>query len=134
MRRPKTVTCACGAVLQVKPKGRLPWRCDECWWKHTLARQRGEPTPSRPAHLEPEARDSLGMGPERPELGMTEVEYVRWKVKRIVQLYRSETELSAQAIAERLGLSLSTVTNVLNRHGIHCRGDGRAVLAAGPPA
>lgn len=133
MRRPATVTCACGTVLRVKPKGRLPWRCAECVWKHKLARQRGEPVPERPKYLEPEVCDSRGLGPERPTLGMTELEYARWKAQRIVRLYRAETELSVQCIAERLGVTAGYVQSVLNRHGIHCRGDGRALLAAGPP-
>ncbi|WNG57377.1 hypothetical protein F0U59_23375 [Archangium gephyra] len=133
LRRPKAVTCACGTVLPVKPKGRIPWRCAECFLNHKLARQRGETVPSRPKHLDPDACDSRGLGPERPSLGMSEMEYARWKVQRIVRLYRTETELSVQCLAERLGVTAGYVQAVLNRHGIYCRGDGRALLAAGPP-
>lgn len=131
IRRPTSVTCACGTVVAVKPRGRLPWQCPPCANTRRLAQLRGEVAPLQPPQFHfgtPEA-----LGPEQPELGMSEVEYARWKTKRAVQLYQEEPELSVQVIAERLGLSVNYVHTLLNRAGLHCRGDGRAQLASGPP-
>ncbi|MCY1080310.1 hypothetical protein [Archangium lansingense] len=134
MRRPATIICGCGSVVEVKRQGRIPWRCASCARNHRLARQRGETTPRRPRHLTVDACDERELGPERPLYGMTPEEYARWKAARAVRLYQGEPELSVHVIAERLDLTVEHVTSLLRGVGLRCKGDGRANLASGPPA
>lgn len=133
VRRPTSITCLCGTVVEVKPRGRLPWQCATCAHNRKLAMNRGEVTPLRPPQFNLDTSDERELGPEHPERGMSPVEYARWKAARAVSLYQEEPELSVQVIAERLDLSVNYVLALLNRAGIYCRGDGRAQLASGPP-
>lgn len=134
-RRPKEIVCGCGAKVPVGSKGPVPWRCVDCIRQHKLARQRGETTPSRPAHLT--ADEEPFQGPDRPLGGFTEEEYFAWKARRVLELWEREPELSVDALAERFDMPTSTIYKVLGREGIRVtgsgRGGGRVFLPAGPP-
>ncbi|HZI06722.1 MAG TPA: hypothetical protein VEZ71_22035 [Archangium sp.] len=133
MRRPASITCACGAVVGVKPRGRIPWQCGECAHSRKLAPNRGEAVPLIPPQFTYDTSDEREFGPEHPPAGMTAEEYARWKAARAVHLYRTEPELSVRVIAERLSLTPKHVTRLLREAGLSCQGDGRGELASGPP-
>ncbi|ATB41152.1 hypothetical protein CYFUS_006614 [Cystobacter fuscus] len=132
-QRPSRITCACGTVVKVGPKGMVPWRCRTCVYKHKLARARGETPPSRPAHLVAAER-SEELGPARPLLGLTAAELSAWRHRRIVELYQREPELSVDALCERFDVSKQQVLGTLQRAGIRVQGNGRTALPAGLPA
>jgi hypothetical protein len=133
MPRPVSITCACGTVVGVKPRGRIPWQCGECARRRKLRLNRGEAVPRIPPQFTYDTSDERELGPEHPPAGMSAEEYARWKAARAVHLYRTEPELSVRVIAERLSLAPTYVARLLRKAGLSCQGDGRGELASGPP-
>ncbi|WNG24133.1 hypothetical protein F0U62_08925 [Cystobacter fuscus] len=80
--------------------------------------------------------DPRELGPERPLQGVSEDEARVWRDQRAGKLYLKDPELSAAAIAERLGRPVDQTCDALNRAGIKgvkCRGGERNALPAGLP-
>lgn len=109
MNRPRTIECACGTVVTVGKSGRIPWRCFKCIKKHQKMKERGEETPTRPKGLDEDVTDERDLGPEKPLHGMSEQEYLEWKKRRIIELYRQDTDLSVEILSERFNVPVNTV-------------------------
>jgi|GEM_PF-6153224 len=135
--RPTQVVCAdCPTVVPVKRHGKVPKRCPPCekaYWREDDRQKRewkklhGD-VPMRQKHTGP-----FALGPERPELGMTESELLAWRERRAVELYNDEPDLTMEVIAERLGVTAAAVSAYLTKANVPRRPYERSRLAAGLP-